>query len=108
MKKLKPRFFCDNCGFEVDGDIKACPHCGRYFASVRCPVCGYSGPDKMFQSGCPLCGYSAPPVPKTAKNSPKKVKKEHIPNEPLPFWALIIAFISFFAALIFLFQFLTK
>jgi len=58
--KKKPRFFCDNCGCEVNKDTKACPKCGRFFASVRCPSCGFSGEEKLFSGGCPSCGYSAP------------------------------------------------
>ncbi|MDR0442663.1 MAG: zinc ribbon domain-containing protein [Treponema sp.] len=60
MKK-KPRFFCDNCGYEVENDAKACPHCGRFFSSVRCPSCGFAGEEKLFINGCPSCGYSAAP-----------------------------------------------
>lgn len=104
MKKLKPRFFCDNCGYEASDSDKACLQCGRLFVSVRCPICGHSGPDKLFQSGCPLCGYSAPPAPKPVKQRRAKAKKERIPNEPLPFWAIIVAFIAFFIALILFFQ----
>ncbi|MCL2411918.1 MAG: hypothetical protein FWC97_09790 [Treponema sp.] len=58
MKK-KPRFFCDNCACEVGSEKKSCPHCGRFFASTRCPACGYSGEDRMFKDGCPMCGYSS-------------------------------------------------
>jgi predicted RNA-binding Zn-ribbon protein involved in translation (DUF1610 family) len=54
-----PRFFCDNCGAEVDRDTKKCPRCGRFFASVRCPRCGYTGPEEDFAVGCPACGYSS-------------------------------------------------
>ncbi|MDR0998592.1 MAG: zinc ribbon domain-containing protein, partial [Treponema sp.] len=54
-----PRFFCDNCGAEVDRDTKKCPQCGRFFASVRCPRCGYTGPEGNFAIGCPACGYSS-------------------------------------------------
>jgi len=89
----KPRFFCDNCGYEVGSDVKACPYCARIFASVRCPACDYSGPDKMFQNGCPMCGYSAAPVSRLPK--PPKAKKplrKDYPADPLPFWTYIIAF----------------
>ncbi|MDR0486871.1 MAG: zinc-ribbon domain-containing protein, partial [Treponema sp.] len=58
MKEI-PRFFCDNCGCEVEDNAKACPRCGRIFTSVRCPSCGYSGEEKLFANGCPKCGYSA-------------------------------------------------
>jgi len=88
----KPRFFCDNCGYEVGGDVKICPYCGRHFASIRCPVCDYSGPDKMFQNGCPLCGYSAAPAKasKAKKSRDKKLQQA----EPMPVWALIFSIIG--------------
>ncbi|MDR1587032.1 MAG: zinc-ribbon domain-containing protein [Treponema sp.] len=56
----KPRFFCEHCGAEVQPDEKTCPRCGRFFASVRCPACGFSGEEKLFAGGCPACGYSSP------------------------------------------------
>jgi predicted RNA-binding Zn-ribbon protein involved in translation (DUF1610 family) len=55
-----PRFFCENCGAEVDRHTKTCPRCGRYFASVRCPACGFTGAEGLFSGGCPVCGYSSP------------------------------------------------
>ena len=108
MRKLKPRFFCDNCGYEASDTDKSCLKCGRLFVSVRCPVCGYSGPDKIFQNGCPLCGYSAPPVPKAAKERKPKKKKDRVPNEPLPLWAYFVAIAAFFAALFFFYQLLSR
>jgi len=90
MKK-KPRFFCDHCGSEVGSDVKTCPHCGRYFASVRCPSCGYSGPDEMFGGGCPMCGYSAPPS-KPQKLKPIRAKENHY-SDPPPIWTYIISVI---------------
>jgi len=57
-----PRFFCENCGAEVPRNADRCPQCGRYFASVRCPSCGFVGAESLFGAGCPLCGYSAPAV----------------------------------------------
>jgi len=102
MKK-KPRFFCDNCGYEVSSDVKACPYCGRFFSSIRCPACDYSGPDKMFQNGCPMCGYSAPPPQKTG-NKPRR-KKNRRTAETLPSWALILSIIVFLV-IIWLFSYL--
>ncbi|MCL2808840.1 MAG: zinc ribbon domain-containing protein [Treponema sp.] len=93
MKK-KPRFFCDHCGYEVGSEVKLCPYCGRHFASIRCPSCTYSGPDRMFQNGCPMCGYSAPPAPKSSKSKQIKqprTKKYHQPAQPLPFWTYAAA-----------------
>ena len=111
MKK-KPRFFCDNCGSEVGRDQKNCPNCGRFFAAVRCPSCGYTGSDEMFQGGCPMCGYSAPPPPdsKNAKPDKKKKKPSWISgsSEPLPAWTYIISIIVLFALIAFISYFITK
>jgi predicted RNA-binding Zn-ribbon protein involved in translation (DUF1610 family) len=71
MKKKKPRFFCDGCGTEVAANAERCPHCGKFFASIRCPKCGFTGDTDTFGKGCPVCGYSAPlsnrPVRRPAK-----------------------------------------
>jgi len=95
-----PRFFCDNCGYEVGHEVKACPFCGRYFASVRCPVCDYSGPDKMFKNGCPLCGYSASagPVPVKKKQSRPEQRSS---DEPLPPWVYLAAVVVLLAIVLF-------
>jgi len=109
--KKKPRFFCDNCGYEVGSDVKTCPYCGRYFASVRCPKCDYSGPDKMFLNGCPMCGYSATPKPeKTAPKKPKKRAKKprQYHAEPLPTWALIASIIALIVVIALLSYLITR
>lgn len=51
------RFFCENCAREVKHDAKICPGCGRFFSSVRCPRCSFSGEADLFVFGCPSCGY---------------------------------------------------
>jgi len=108
MSKKKPRFFCDNCGYEVGHEVKNCPYCGRTFASVRCPSCGYSGPDRMFLNGCPLCGYSASPNQKSAKIYQERPKKNYIYREhPLPF-IYIAAGIVLFALVAILSWFITR
>jgi predicted RNA-binding Zn-ribbon protein involved in translation (DUF1610 family) len=86
----KPRFFCDNCGVEVDRGAKACPRCGRFFASVRCPSCGYAGEERAFAGGCPSCGYSAPSLP----GKPAAGKKA---AGPLPLWVYILSIVAMFA-----------
>jgi uncharacterized membrane protein YvbJ len=106
--KKKPRFFCDNCGYEVGSEVKACPHCGRYFASVRCPACDYSGPDRMFQNGCPMCGYSAAPPPKANKAYKPREKKSRHTEEPLPTWALILSVIALFVVVLLLFNLIIR
>jgi ribosomal protein L32 len=56
MKRGK--FFCENCGTEVRPNAKVCPHCGRFFRAVRCPVCSFTGESMLFLQGCPNCGYA--------------------------------------------------
>jgi RNA polymerase subunit RPABC4/transcription elongation factor Spt4 len=101
--KKKPRFFCDNCGYEVGSDVKSCPYCGRFFASVRCPACDYSGPDRMFQNGCPMCGYSdSPTTGKHIKIKKPRPEKKHTQPAPAPLAyvfavVILIAFIALFS-----------
>jgi hypothetical protein len=64
------RFFCENCGAEVNRDTGRCPSCGRIFASVRCPSCGFTGAESLFKEGCPVCGYCAPAEEGTPGNAP--------------------------------------
>jgi len=96
----KPRFFCDNCGHEVERDAKSCAHCGRFFASVRCPACGYTSGEKDFSGGCPSCGYSAPPAVRADEQTDSRPQ---LPARPLPLWVYILsicAFISVCAVLV--------
>jgi ssDNA-binding Zn-finger/Zn-ribbon topoisomerase 1 len=89
-KNKSPRFFCDNCGREVGHQVKACPYCGRFFASVRCPACDFTGAEKLFLNGCPLCGYSAVPVNPVKIKKPR-AKKPPRKTEPVPILTYIIA-----------------
>lgn len=87
--KKKPRFFCDNCGREVGSETRSCPGCARFFASVRCPSCGFAGEDKLFLKGCPSCGYSDPDA---GKIKPGKYGKHKPPaGDPLPSHVYIIS-----------------
>ena len=88
-----PRFFCDNCGTEVSRDQHACPKCGRFFASVRCPACGFSGEEKLFAKGCPSCGYSAPKAAPKARNAKQRgrAKPPKIAAGPLPLWVYVVS-----------------
>ncbi|MDR1866872.1 MAG: zinc ribbon domain-containing protein [Treponema sp.] len=74
----QPHFICDNCIKEVPQDAEVCPHCGKSFASVKCPACGFVGEAKQFYEGCPICGYlSLPPSEKPpAKAVPTNKKRE--------------------------------
>lgn len=57
-KKPAAKYFCENCSHEVQANARFCPHCGKFFSSVRCPKCGQLGTVKDFKNGCPKCHYS--------------------------------------------------
>ena len=84
MKKQNAKFFCENCGSEVPQNARMCRHCGRFFSSVRCPVCGTTGSNEKFVNGCPNCGYAVgkgkiiPPPAKENHAVPRKTKKDFI------------------------------
>jgi predicted amidophosphoribosyltransferase len=86
----RPKFYCDHCGAEVPRDAETCPACGRYFQSVRCPSCGFTGKDELFAAGCPSCGYS---TPKTASRGTSSERPA--PYRPavvgLPVWVYGLA-----------------
>ncbi|MCR5218315.1 zinc ribbon domain-containing protein [Treponema sp.] len=56
--KKKAKYFCENCNSEVAWNARFCPKCGKFFAAVRCPECGYVGSHRDFKTGCPKCHYS--------------------------------------------------
>ncbi|MDR1100091.1 MAG: hypothetical protein LBL28_06375 [Treponema sp.] len=94
-----PRFFCENCGAEVDRNTKNCPSCGRFFSSVRCPSCGFTGAEGLFSGGCPVCGYSAPlPGHSGGASRGKKFPGRNRPPlraaGALPVWVYILTIFS--------------
>ena len=98
----KPRFFCESCGTEVPRDARNCPKCGRYFASVRCPSCEFTGEETLFKGGCPVCGYSSGTSPGSAGgflDFPASKK----PAGPLPLWVYVLTGAAFFGILAALF-----
>ena len=113
----QPKFFCENCNAEVRRDAMICPYCGRFFASVRCPPCGFTGTHKEFKDGCPSCGYAFTPDAQENKKSKTIKKKFHIvrytghkddirtDTDPLPLWiyGLVLSLCVILAALFFLF-----
>jgi hypothetical protein len=84
------RFFCEHCGAEVKRDSKTCPHCGRSFANVLCPACGFSGEARLFAAGCPVCGHtaagpaSAAPKPKPEDTAPPRPAAGPVNAAPKP------------------------
>jgi len=97
-----PRFFCNNCGTEVASGENRCPECGRYFSSVKCPRCGFSGEEQLFRDGCPVCFYpsskSAAPGKAHGKPAPPKQGKSNI---DFLLYAAFTAFLIFAIVLLF-------
>jgi uncharacterized membrane protein YvbJ len=92
------RFFCENCGAEVRRDSKTCPRCGRSFASVLCPACGFKGEERLFAAGCPVCGYTAAaPKPNVTRrqSEPGKGRPPQVAAGALPVWAYVLAVLAF-------------
>jgi len=102
-----PRFFCENCGAEVPRDEDKCPQCGKHFASVRCPACGFIGDTAQFKGGCPACGYSTAKAPINKKNQ-KKFTENKNAAASLPFWVYILTAAAFTAILAALFFVIAK
>lgn len=115
----QPKFFCENCNAEVRRDAVICPHCGRFFASVRCPSCGFTGTHKEFKDGCPSCGYAfTPDQQENKKDTTKKLKKKKFrivqyvgheadartDTDPLPLWVygVVLLLCAVLAAIFFL------
>jgi predicted RNA-binding Zn-ribbon protein involved in translation (DUF1610 family) len=93
-----PRFFCENCGAEVPRNATNCPQCGRFFASVRCPSCGFTGEEAFFKGGCPVCGYSAAPAKGKVLPWPEKKKAPAIAGA-LPVWVYVTAVLALIVVL---------
>ena len=106
MKDKKAKFFCENCGAEVEQNAKFCRHCGRFFTSVRCPACGYVGIAAAFSKGCPSCGYadSGQNIKDSSDNQKdkskhkklnlsnqfdKSIKNKKSGDSPLPAWVYL-------------------
>ena len=101
MSKKKPKFFCDFCGNEVSQKDIFCNKCGKFFAAVRCPVCGTTGTSEKFMNGCPKCGYAFNKDPKGASGSehgsnsvffPKK--ERNTSGDSLPLWVYILTAVA--------------
>lgn len=100
----RKRFFCENCGKEVDESEELCPHCGAVFVAIKCPRCGYRGKQHHFFRGCPACGFLGEenPLRFATTSTDAAVTQESTPKrrKPAPEWlfwvvlaALILAFL---------------
>jgi uncharacterized membrane protein YvbJ len=114
-KDLPPLFYCDNCGAEVSQSEPSCPSCGRKFASIRCPACGFSGEEKRFDNGCPECGYQVLPGKgghKTKRaafgHNRKKAASASSTEGALPGWAYFLTAAVFVFALSFLLFYMSR
>ena len=90
-EKKKAKYFCENCGAEVASNARFCPKCGKFFSSVRCPQCGFTGDVKTFINGCPQCGYAMTPIGTDTKKDKKKAKEQT--SEDAPAWLFILCII---------------
>jgi len=91
----RPRYFCEHCGLEVRKDARLCPRCGRFFSSVKCPRCDYTGQAEDFEAGCPVCGYA-----EAANAAPEPIRPPPVVAPPPPRWAyaavaVVLAALSF-------------
>jgi ssDNA-binding Zn-finger/Zn-ribbon topoisomerase 1 len=91
---------------------KSCPQCGRFFASVRCPHCGFTGRDEDFVRGCPVCGYSTPPGGAFAEAAPRKPGRGKAGRSPrrgeegggLSIWTYLLAALILICVLMLLYN----
>ena len=105
MSSKKAKFFCENCGAEVEQDSRFCKKCGRFFTSVRCPCCGFVGPANIFANGCPKCGYAETGT-KNKNNYNIQAKRKNA-DAPLPIWIYlftIAVLLGIFSAIVYLYS----
>ena len=98
-----PRFFCESCGTEVPRNAKNCPNCGKLFASILCPSCGFAGEEALFKGGCPVCGYSSGKGDGAFPDFPREFPETKKPAGALPLWVYILTAAVFTAVMAALF-----
>ena len=112
------RFFCENCGKEVEESDELCRHCGALFVAIKCPQCGFRGKQHLFHRGCPVCGFLGEENPVRHTVSLKGTAPEYnVPEEkeekrrgfararkPVPDWVFWIALAGMVIAFIVLAQ----
>jgi hypothetical protein len=105
------RFFCEHCGAEVERSAKQCSSCGKFFSSILCPSCGFSGEEFLFDRGCPVCGYSSSGkgAEKTGTRGPGRIggskKRNGDAAGALPWWVYVLTALAVSAVLfVFIFR----
>lgn len=92
------KFFCESCGKEVKRRDSICPNCGRFFASVKCPACNYTGAESRFKNGCPRCGYAVHRHDRRKdfiKEKSSGATSSRFYDEGLPWWVYLVVFLAF-------------
>lgn len=118
--KQKAKFFCENCNNEVPADAKFCNKCGKFFYSVRCPMCGKTGNQNLFLNGCPQCGYAVGSssdyynsLSKSDKNNSTRHmdyagnsnKKKKTGEDPLPVWVYLLCGLTLLSIIVVMLRF---
>jgi uncharacterized membrane protein YvbJ len=100
------RFYCENCGREVDERDELCAGCGAIFVAIKCPRCGYRGKQHQFSNGCPQCGYLSEqpltPSDLIIVDDPRGRNSAVRKKRPMPawlFWFVLVLLVGSFAIL---------
>jgi uncharacterized membrane protein YvbJ len=100
------RFYCENCGREVDERDELCGGCGAIFVAIKCPRCGYRGKQHQFSNGCPQCGYLSEqpltPSDLIIVDDPRGRNSAVRKKRPMPawlFWFVLVLLVGSFAIL---------
>lgn len=105
----RKRFFCENCGKEVEESDELCRHCGAIFIAIKCPQCGYRGKQHHFFRGCPVCGFLSGENPvryATVSSDTPAAEKDKVAarKKPLPEWLFWVALAGLILAFLVLSQ----
>lgn len=115
-ERVTKKYYCENCGKEVEESDDLCRHCGAIFVAIKCPLCGFRGKKHHFRNGCPVCGFldnhyhheksGEPKAEAIPEDSPgeRTVKRTRYASSkaPMPewlFWVVMGVFVAAFVVL---------